>query len=167
MGTPSTAAAAAPAAAPPEQLSWEPAVTLAGESRPPASGERGFVLRLHADTSCPDRLAPGTPLRSRAYDQVRADALCPGCTRAVVVASSSSVLRRLRDAERTLRRLLATAHDAPVPKEIVHCRALRYEAEQAQSVHPDVLAYAAEVADLAGEVMEALRQGLRTALRPR
>lgn len=158
-------AVAVPTAAPPEELTWEPAVTLAGESRPPARGERGFALRLHADPACDHRLAPTTALVTRAYAQARAADLCPACTGGVVRHSSSSVVRRLRDAERTLRRLLATAAD-PVPREIVHCRALRYEAEQAVSVHPDVRALAAEVADLATEVQEALRDGLRRALRP-
>lgn len=167
MGTPSATAAAAPVAAPPEELSWEPAVTLVGESRAPAPGERGFVLRLHADAACTARLTPGASLRPREYEQARADALCPQCTADVVARSTSSLLRRLRDAERTLRRLLASAREAPVPREIVHCRALRYEAEQARSVHPQVMAYAAEVAGLASEVAEALREGLRTALRPR
>ena len=153
--------------APPELLSWDRPVRLAGESRPRAHGQRGFVLRLHGDPDCPERLAPGTRLVGRGYEQARADDLCRACTAALVETSSSSVVRRLRDAERILRRLLATAHDAPVPREIVHCRALRYEAEQAVSVHPHVRALAAEVHDLAGEVAEALREGLRRSMRPR
>lgn len=171
MGTAGTASAAAPGATAPEVLTWDREVVLSGESRPPVDGERGFVLRLHADPGCPERLAPQTRLVARGYEQVRAEALCPRCTADVVAVSASSVLRRLRDADRTLRRLLATAREAPVPREIVHCRALRYEAEQAVSVHPQVRAAAADVAELAGEVAEALREGLReglrTSLRPR
>lgn len=140
---------------------------LAGESRPPADGERGFVLRLHADPGCAVRLVPGARLVERSYEQARADDVCPACTAGVVASSSSSVVRRLRDAERTLRRLLASASDTPLPREIVHCRALRHEAAQARSVHPHVQALAAEVADLAGEVAEALREGLRRSLAPR
>ena len=164
-----TAGAAAPedGAAPPEVLTWEQPVRLAGESRPRADGERGFLLRLHADPACPQRLVPGARPVERGYQQARAGDLCTACTAGVVATSSSSVVRRLRDAERTLRRLLASAEDAPVPREIVHCRALRHEAAQAQSVHPQVRALAAEVHDLAGEVAEALREGLRRSLAPR
>lgn len=166
MGSQATASAATQGATAPEVLSWDSPVVLSGESRPPAAGERGFVLRLHGDASCPERLAPGARLVPRAYEQVRADALCATCTSGVVASSSSSLVRRLRDSESTLRRLLATAYDSPVPRSVVHCRALRYEAEQAVSVHPQVQALAAEVADLAGEVAEALREGLRRAFRP-
>ncbi len=153
------------AATPPEELSWDPAVVLAGESRPPAPGERGFTLRLHADAACRNRLVPDTPLRPRSYEQARADALCPACSPPLVAQAMSSVLWRLRDAETTLRRLLDTV-EAPVPREIVHCRALRFEAERAVSVHPAVAPYAVEVAELATEVAEALRAGLHAALRP-
>ncbi len=151
----------------PELLSWDAPVRLAGESRPPASGERGFVLRLHADAGCTLRLAPGTRLVERPYEQARADDLCPSCTARAVATSTSSAVRRLRDAERTLRRLLASAHDAPVPREIVHCRALRHEASVTTSVHPHVLVLASEVQDLASEVLEALREGLRRSLLPK
>ena len=147
-------------AAPPEVLFWDDAVLLCGESRLPAAGERGHVVRLHADAGCPARLAPGTALVSRRTREARADALCHRCTHALVLASSSSVLRRLRDAEHTLRALLQTVGD-PVPREVVHCRALRHEAEHTASVHPDVQALAVDVALLAGDVAEALREGLR------
>lgn len=147
-------------AAPPEVLFWYDAVLLSGESRPPAAGERGHVVRLHADAGCTARLAPGTTLVSRRTREARADALCRLCTSEIVLTSSSSVLRRLRDAEHVLRALLQTVGD-PVPREIVHCRALRHEAEHAASVHPDVQALAGDVAQLAGEVAEELREGLR------
>lgn len=166
MGTQATASAATHGAPAPEVLTWDTPVVLSGESRPPAPGERGFVLRLHGDPACPERLAPGTRLVPRAYEQVRAETLCRACTAEAVGTSASSLVRRLRDSESTLRRLLATAYDSPVPRSVVHCRALRYEAEQAVSVHPQVQALAAEVADLAGEVAEALREGLRRAFRP-
>ena len=147
-------------AAPPEVLFWDDAVLLSGESRLPAAGERGHVVRLHADAGCGARLAPATPLVPRRTREARADALCRLCTPEVVRTSSSSVLRRLRDAEHTLRTLLQTVDD-PVPREVVHCRALRHEAEHAASVHPEVQALAVDVALLAGEVAEALREGLR------
>ncbi|MCU1691134.1 MAG: hypothetical protein JWM64_225 [Frankiales bacterium] len=167
MVTPGTAAAAGEEPVAPEVLSWDPPETLTGESRPPVGVQKGFLLRLHADPRCPVRLVPGGRTVARSYDQARVADLCPACTGEVVARSSSTVLARLRDAERTLRRLLVTAHTAPVPREIVHCRALRFEAEQAVSAHPAVAPLAAEVAVLAGEVAEALREGLRTALRPR
>lgn len=156
------------AALPPEVLAWESPVVLSGESRPPAGHERGFVLRLHADEACTHRLVAGRALVARRYDEAKADDLCPACTSELVRAATSSVVRRLRDAQRTLRALLAGARrgDRPVPREVVHCRALRYEAEQAVSVHPDVQALAAEVVDLAGEVAEALREALRRSLTP-
>lgn len=150
-----------------ELLSWDEPVALAGESRPPAAHERGFVLRLHGDAACPSRLAPHVVLRTRRYDEVRADDLCADCTTALVAAASSSVVRRLRDAERTLHHIRASASDRPVPREVVHCRALRHEAEQATGVHPLVPVLAQEVVDLATEVAEALRDALRRTLSPR
>ncbi len=168
MATPAGAGAETggdPAA--PELLSWETAETFTGESRPPVGVQKGFLLRLHADPRCRDRLVPGGHTVARRYDQVRAADLCPTCTAEVVARSTSSVLARLRDAERLLRKLLMTAHTSPVPREIVHCRALRFEAEQSVSVHPQAAALAEAVAALAGETAEALREGLRTALRPR
>lgn len=151
----------------PELLSWSPPEPLTGESRPPVGVQKGFLQRLHADPSCRDRLVPGGHTATRTYEQVRAADLCPTCTAEVVARSSSSVLARLRDAERLLRRLLETAHTDPVPREVVHCRALRFEAEQSVSLHPEVPPLALHVAALAGETAEALREGLRTALRPR
>lgn len=153
--------------APAELLSWDAPVVLAGESRPPAEHERGFVLRLHADPACPDRLVPGTRLVVRSYAQTRAAELCPSCREPAVRSASSSALRRLRDAERTLRRLQARAGDGPIPREIVHCRALRHEAESLESVHPDAPALAAEVVALAGTVAEQLRDSLQRSLAPR
>lgn len=147
-------------AAPPEVLFWDDAVLLSGESRPPAAGERGHVVRLHADDGCPARLSPGATLVSRSTREARADALCRLCTHEVVLLSTSSVLRRLRDAEHVLRGLLQTVGD-PVPREIVHCRALRHEAEHAASVHPQVQALAVDVALLASQVADELREGLR------
>lgn len=161
MGSSLATTSVAPVPAPPEVLSWEQPVGLFGESRPPVGGRHGFLLRLHLDPDCPHRLVPAVRLLPRSCPEARAEELCTLCTSAVVASSSSSVLRRLRDAEHTLRRLLATADDAPVPREIVHCRALRYEAEQAVSLHPQVPQLAAEVVVLAGEVAETLRQGLR------
>lgn len=167
VATPGTSSVDSATAEPAEELTWADPVVLAGESRPPRGLERAFVLRLHGTRRCRERIAPGTHFVDRSYDVVRADTLCPACTSDVVASSTSSVLRRLRDAEQVLLRLRASAATAPVPREIVHCRALRYEAESAVSVHPAVPGRAAEVAALAGEVAEAIREGLRTKLAPR
>lgn len=160
MRTSPSPAPVAPAAA--EELSWDAPVVFHAESRAPRDDEpaRGFLLRLHADPGCTSRLAPDGPLVARRYEEAKADALCAECTGPVVAAAHSSVVRRLRDAERTLRGLLARSGEGPMPREIVHCRALRFEAEQARGVHPDVGDLALRVADLAGEVAGVLREAL-------
>jgi hypothetical protein len=145
-----------------EELSWDAPIAFHAESRAPREDEpaRGFLLRLHADPDCPSRLAPGNALVARRYEQAKADALCAECSGPVVATAHSSVVRRLREAERTLRALLAHSGDGPMPREIVHCRALRFEAEQARGVHPDVSDLAHRVADLAGEVAGVLKEAL-------
>ncbi|MGB8651686.1 MAG: hypothetical protein WCD35_13615 [Mycobacteriales bacterium] len=144
----------------PEELSWDAPVALHAESRALREDEpaRGFLLRLHSDPACTLRLVPEAPLVARRYDQAKADSICPACGHALVAVASSSVVRRLREAETTLTRLRARAGDGPMPREVVHCRALRYEAETMTSVHPDAAELAARVAALAGEVGEVLRE---------
>jgi hypothetical protein len=146
----------------PEELSWDQSVALHAESRPPRDDEpsRGFLLRLHTDPQCTARLAPETLLVVRQYEQVKAESLCAECTTSLVPSSSSSVVRRLREAERTLQRM--RGRQDPMPREIVQCRALRFEAESAVSVHPDTAALAARVADLATEVSDALRDAMQS-----
>jgi hypothetical protein len=145
----------------PEELSWDLPVALHAESRPPRDDEprRGFLLRLHADPQCTARLAPETLLLLRQYDQVKAESLCQECATSLVPSSSSSVIRRLREAERTLQRMRGRTD--PMPREVVQCRALRFEAESAVSVHPDTAALATKVADLATEVSTALRDAMQ------
>ena len=145
-----------------EELSWDDLVPLHAESRAPRDDEpaRGFLLRLHTDPTCASRLVPDGSLVGRKYESAKAEAMCGECTADLVAQSHSSVPRRLRDAERTLLNLQSRQHDGPMPKEIVHCRALRFEAESAVSVHPDVPETAARVADLASEVAEALREAM-------
>jgi hypothetical protein len=150
---PTAAPPTGPAAAP-EELSWDEPVRLHAESRAPRDDEpgRGFLLRLHADPACPARLVPEGLLVERRYAQARAEALCPTCTGGLLAAATSSVVHRLREAERTLLRLQAAAADGPMPREVVHCRALRYEAQTAVSAHPEAPEVAARVTALAGEV---------------
>jgi hypothetical protein len=146
----------------PEELSWDRPVALHAESRAPRDDEpaKGFLLRLHIDPACTARLAPTTALVFREYDHVKAEALCAECALALVPQATSSVVRRLRDAERTLQRLRGRTD--PMPREVVQCRALRFEAESAVGVHPDVPGLAARVADLATEVGSALRDTLHS-----
>lgn len=146
----------------PEALSWDVPVALHAESRAPRDDEpaRGFLLRLHTDPDCSARLVPGGTLVAKTYEQAKADAVCAECGTSLVASSSSSVVRRLREAERTLHKLRGTAADGPMPREVVHCRALRFEAETAVSVHPDAAALAARVADLASELGEYLRDAM-------
>ena len=153
--------------APPEVLSWDAPVVLHGESLAPPDGSRasGFQLRLHADPACADRLAD-VPLVARRYDEARADALCPACTHDLVPTSQSSVARRLREAERTLLGLREQVSRDPLPRSVVHCVALRFEATSAESVHPDVPALAARVAALATDTADALRAALASAYSP-
>jgi hypothetical protein len=146
----------------PEELSWDGPVVLHGESRAPRDDEpaRGFLLRLHLEPSCTFRLAPGTAVLTRRYEQVKADALCLECAGSLVASSTSSVVRRLREAERTLQRM--RGRQDPMPREVVQCRALRFEAESAVSIHPDTSALAVKVADLATEVSDALREAMQS-----
>lgn len=155
-----TDATAAPVL-PPEELAWDDPVVFHAESR--AGEDTGFLLRLHSDAACHLRLAPEGLLVSRRYDRARADALCPSCALVTVPASTSTVVRRLRDAARTLDRLraAATAPGAgPMPREVVHVRAMRYEAQHVASVHPDAPQAAEVVVALAEEVGAALRHAL-------
>ena len=160
MRTDTTAPAAAPVL-PAEELAWDSAVVFHGESRPGDGG--GFLLRLHTDPACPLRLVPEGLMVARRYDRARADALCPTCAHVAVPSSTSTVVRRLRDAARTLDRLRAAASApgaGPMPREVVHVRALRYEAQHAVSVHPDAPRAAEAVVALAEEVADALRHAL-------
>ncbi len=145
---------------PAEVLSWDTPVPLHAESRPPRDDEpaKGFLLRLHTDPACPSRLAPDLPLLAHRYDQAKAADLCTGCATTLIPAARSSVVRQLRDAEATLQRMRGRSADGPMPREMVQCRAIRFEAETAASVHPDAGALAVRVAALAGEVMAALRE---------
>lgn len=145
-----------------EELFWDDPVTFHAESRAPRDDEpaRGFLLRLHRDAACPNRLCPHHALVAKRYEQVKAPTLCPVCTAPLVASSHSSVVRRLRDAERTLTLLLGQASMGPMPRETVHCRALRHEAETHRSVHPDAAEAAAIVVELAGTVADALREAL-------
>jgi len=147
---------------PPEVLFWDAPVPLHGESLAPTDDThaRGFLLRLHADPACRVRLSPDTALVAKRYEEVRAEVLCMACALALVPASQSSVARRLREAERTLLGLRDHVDDEPMPREIVHCIALRYEASTATSVHPEVPELAALVAELATGTAEALRDAL-------
>lgn len=47
-----------------------------------------------------------------------------------------------------------------MPREIVYCRAMRFEAQSAVSVHPAAPLLADRTADLAGDVAEALRAAM-------
>ncbi len=78
----------------------------------------------------------------------------------LVASSHSSVVRQLREAERTLHRMRGRSTDGPMPREGVQCRAIRFEAENTVSIHPDARALADRVADLASEVMESLRNAM-------
>jgi hypothetical protein len=158
--TPSSAKAGHQAA--PEELSWDRPVGLHAESRAPRDDEpaKGFLLRLHTDPQCQARLSPATALLARRYEQVKAEALCQECASSLIPSSSSSVIRRLRDAERSLQRMRGRSD--PMPREVVQCRALRFEAESAVSVHPDTPALAARVADLATEISDALREAMQS-----
>lgn len=146
----------------PEELSWDRPTTFHAESRAPHDDEpaRGFLLRLHSDSACLRQLAPDGLLVPKAYERTRADTVCGQCGTEAVAASSSSVVRRLRGAERALHRLRARAGDGPMPREVVYCRAMRFEAQSAVSVHPAAPLLADRVADLAGEVAEALRAAM-------
>ena len=144
---------------PPEELSWDDPVVVSAESR--ASDGGGFLLRLHVDGQCPLRLVPDGLLVARRVASARADALCPTCAGGLVARSTSSVVLRLRESARVLDRLRARAADAgPMPREVVHVRALRYEAEACVSVHPDAERARAAVLDLAAEVADALRRAM-------
>jgi hypothetical protein len=143
-------------------LSWDVPVRLHGESlAPPADARaRGFLLRLHADPDCTFRLTPHVGLVAKEYDEARAETLCNACTADLVPESQSSVARRLREAERTLMALRERVGKEPLPREVVHCVALRYEATTATSVHPEVPLLAARVAALATGTADALRDSL-------
>jgi hypothetical protein len=145
-----------------EELSWDAPMALHAESRAPRDDEpaRGFLLRLHTDPACPSRLVPGGALVAKRYETAKADALCTECATPLVADASSSVVRQLREAERTLLRLRSRAHEGPMPREMVQCRALRYEAETAVSIHPDAAALAQLVVELASEVVQELREAM-------
>ncbi len=144
-----------------EELFWDEPVTVHAESRPATEQEgKGFLLRLHTQPACENRLAPGSRLFAKRYDTARSEALCRACGSDLVAASHSSVVRHLRDAERVLEALKERAHVEPMPREIVHCRALRHEAECAASIHPDTAELVERVIGLAGEVADALRSTL-------
>ena len=145
-----------------EELYWDEPVRFHAESRPPRDDEpaRGFLLRLHLDPDCPARICPEQALVAKRYEQVKAPTLCPGCTEPLVATSRSSVVRRLLEAERTLTQLLGVAAQGPSPRESVHCRALRHEAETHRSIHPDAAEAAGRVVELAGTVADALREAL-------
>lgn len=144
-----------------EELYWDDPVTVHAESRPATDQEgRGFLLRLHTDDACTNRLAPGSKLFAKTYDTARSEALCRTCAADLVAQSHSSVVRHLRDAERVLQSLKARAHGEPMPREIVHCRALRHEAECVASIHPMTAELVERVIGLAGEVADALRSTL-------
>ena len=164
MRTTAAPAPGAPTQAPPpgEELSWDAPQALHGESRAPRDDEpaRGFLLRLHADPSCGSRLVPDAQLIARRYESVRADQLCHDCALGLVASSASSVVRRLREAERTLLGLRARIGDGPMPREIVHCRAIRFEAENTASLHPDARLIAVRVAALATNVADGLRDAM-------
>lgn len=146
----------------PEELSWDRPVRLHAESRAPLEDEapRGFLLRLHTDPACPARLVPDGALVLRSYEQARADTICTACGVELVASSHSSVVGRLREAERTLHKLRGRSTEGPMPREIVHCRALRFEAETMVSTHPDAAELAVRVSELAGAVAEALRDAM-------
>ena len=133
------------------------------ESRAPREDEpvKGFLLRLHLDPRCGCRLAPEHTLVAKRYEEAKADSLCPECSVTAVTSAHSSVVRRLREAERTLRLLQGGQIDGPMPREVVHCLALRHEAETATSVHPDATELAARVVGLATEVADRLRDAMR------
>lgn len=145
-----------------EELYWDEPVVFHAESRPPRDDEpaRGFLLRLHLDPACAVRISPEHALVARRYEQVKAPTLCPVCTEPLVASSRSSVVRRMLEAERTLTQLLVVASQGPSPRESVHCRALRHEAETHRSVHPEAPETAARVIELAGTVADALREAL-------
>lgn len=147
---------------PPEELSWDSPVQLHAESRPPQDDEpaKGFLLRLHTDPACAARLAPDISMLARRYETVKADSLCLECASGVIPSAQSSVVRRLREAERTLHRMRGRSTDGPMPREMVQCRAVRFEAESAVSIHPDAAALASRVADLASEVSQSLRDAM-------
>lgn len=149
-----------------EELFWDDAVRVHAESRAPRDDEpaRGFLLRLHLDPDCSARLAPEHPLVLKRYDHAKAEQLCPECTRTLLESAHSSVVRALRNAETTLLRLQGQGPDQLVPREIVHCRALRHEAETATGVHPDIPAVAQRVAALATVVERSLREAMERAL---
>lgn len=148
---------------PAEELSWDAPVTLHAESRAPRDDEpaRGFLLRMHTDPDCTSRLVPDGILVAKRYDQVKADQLCTECATPLVASSTSSVVRHLREAERTLHKLRGRASDGPMPREMVQCRAVRFEAESARSVHPDAAALAERVVALASEVADTLRDAMQ------
>lgn len=145
-----------------EELYWDDPVTFHAESRAPRDDEpaRGFLLRLHLDPACSARISPEHVLVAKRYEQVKAPTMCPECTGPLVATSRSSVVRRLREAERTLTLLLAQASAGPMPRETVHCRALRHEAETHRSIHPEAPGAASTVIELAGTVADALREAL-------
>ncbi|MCW2600775.1 MAG: hypothetical protein JWM02_2604 [Frankiales bacterium] len=147
---------------PAEELSWDAPVALHAESRVPRDDEpaRGFLLRVHSDPDCPSRLVPSAALVTRHYERLKSDAVCSACGTELIATASSNVIRRLLEAERTLNTLRDLALEGPMPREIVHCRALRFEAQSAVSVHPDAPELAGRVADLASEVGEALRAAM-------
>ena len=150
----------------PGELSWDHPTTFHAESRAPHDDEpaRDFLLRLHSDPTCPLRLAPDGLLMPKDYERARADTVCGQCGTEAVAASSFSVVRRLREAERALQRLptclRARAGDGPMPREVVYSRAMRFEAQGAVSVHPAVPLLADRVVDLTDAVAEALRAAM-------
>ena len=90
----------------PEELSWDRPTTFHAKSRTPHDDEpaRDFLLRLHSDPTCPLRLTPDGLLMPKDYERARADTVC-GQTETeteAVAASSSSVVRRLREGGRLL-----------------------------------------------------------------
>ena len=145
-----------------EELFWDYPVTFHAESRAPRDDEpaRGFLLRLHVDPRCSARISPEQVLFAKRFEQAKAPTLCPECSGVVVGSSHSSVVRRLKEAERTLQHLLTQAAKGPMPRETVYCRALRHEAETTVSIHPDAEQAAATVIELAGSVAETLREAL-------
>ena len=155
----------------PEEPSWDHPTTFHAESRTPHDDEpaRGFLLLLHSDPTCPLRLAPDGLLMPKDYERARADTVCGQCGTEAVAASSFSVVRRLREAERALQRLPTylpacargraggRATDRYPGGRLLPGDALP---QGAVSVHPAVPLLADRGVDLTGAVSEALRAAM-------
>ena len=150
----------------PGELSWDHPTTFHAESRAPHDDEpaRDFLLRLHSDPTCPLRLAPDGLLMPKDYERARADTVCGQCGTEAVAASSFSVVRRLREAERALQRLptCLPARKGGRRTDTPGGRLLPGDAlpQGAVSVHPAVPLLADRGVDLTGAVAEALRAAM-------